>query len=222
MAMVLPLARGAVKRRIIRDYGKRPPFRIIKTPRSCAVVDPVEQTLQSPREIFERQYKAAAAEGALYELYMRLLADKVPELQQSAYGERLEDVEGLIALHFSSALTEDDKNHLKLCRQLRNKLLHCDFHATRKKLGEIGANPQPGNVKKTDISGLSGQEMLEKLTRALAHAPGSSEYVADLGSRAGTVFGWLLEAGQAGDFAKAAESFARGAAIVDRLARNSP
>jgi hypothetical protein len=36
--------------------------------------------LNSPRDIFERQYKAAAAEGALYELYMRLLADKVPEL----------------------------------------------------------------------------------------------------------------------------------------------
>ena len=86
--------------------------------------------MQSPREIFQRQFKAAAAEGAVYELYIRLLADKVPELRQSAYGERLEDVEGLIVVHFSSALTEDEKNHLKLCRQLRNKILHCDFHAT--------------------------------------------------------------------------------------------
>jgi hypothetical protein len=32
--------------------------------------------VNSPREIFERQYKAAAAEGALYELYMRLLATR--------------------------------------------------------------------------------------------------------------------------------------------------
>jgi hypothetical protein len=47
------------------------------------------------------------------------------------------------------------------------------------------------------------------------NAPGSLEYVADLRGRAGVVFGWLLEAGGAGDFAKA---FARGAAIVDRLA----
>ena len=60
--------------------------------------------------------------------------------------------------------------------------------------------------------------MAVKITSALAHAPGSSEYVADLGSRAGVVFGWLLEAGGAGDFAKAADAFARGAAIVDRLA----
>jgi hypothetical protein len=177
--------------------------------------------LNSPREIFERQYKAAAAEGALYELYMRLLADKVPELQQSAYRERLEDVEGLIVVHFSSALTEDEKNHLKLCRQLRNKILHCDFHAARQKLEELGANPQPGNVRMTDISGLSARQMAEKTASAVAHAPGSSQYVADLGSRAGTVFGWLLEASEAGDFAKAADSFAHGAVIVDRLARNS-
>jgi hypothetical protein len=177
--------------------------------------------VKSPREIFEQQYKAAAAEGALYELYMRLLADKVPELQQSAYGERLEDVEGLIVVHFSSALTEDEKNDLRLCRQLRNKILHCDFHAARKKLEELGANPQPGNLRRTDISGLSGRQMAEKITSALANAPGSSKYVADLGSRAGTVFGWLLEAGEAGDFAKAASSFSRGAAIVDRLAMSS-
>jgi hypothetical protein len=123
--------------------------------------------VNSPREIFERQYKAAAAEGALYELYMRLLADKVPELQQSAYGERLEDVEGLIVVQISSALTEDEENHLKLCRQLRNKILHCDFHAARKKLEELGVNPQPGNVRRTDISGLSGREMREQIAETL-------------------------------------------------------
>jgi len=91
--------------------------------------------LNSPRErIFEQQYKAAAGEGALYELRMRLLADKVPALQQSAYGEKLEDVEGLILVHFGNALTDEEKTLLKRCRQLRNKILHCDFGAARKKL----------------------------------------------------------------------------------------
>ena len=50
------------------------------------------------------------------------------------------------------------------------------------------------------------------------NAPGAWEYVADLRGRAGVVFGWSLEAGGAVDFAKAAEAFTRGAAIVDRLA----
>src|ERR1700730_16009917 len=35
-------------------------------------------------------------------------------------------------------------------------------------------------------------------------------------------FGWLLEAGGAGDFTKAVDSFARGAVIINRLAVNSP
>jgi hypothetical protein len=153
---------------------------------------------------------------------MRLLADKVPELQQSAYGVRLKDVEGLIVVHFSNALTEDEKDHLRLCREFRNKILHCDFHEARKKLEELGSKPQPGNVRRTDISGLSGRQMAEKIASTLANVPGSSEYVADLGSRAGTVYGWLLEAGGSGDFAKAASSFSRGAQIVDRLAKNSP
>jgi hypothetical protein len=181
----------------------------------------MEQSLNSPREIFERQYKAAAAEGALYELRMRLLADKVLELQKSAYRQELKDIEKLIIAHFASALSDDEKALLERCRQLRNKILHCDFHAARKKLEELGANPQPGNVRRTDVSGLSGQQMAEKISSALANAPGSSQYVADLGSRAGTVLGWLFEAGRAGDFTKAVDSFARGAAIVDRLAMNS-
>ena len=177
--------------------------------------------LFSSLEKYSSGNSRAAAEGAVYELYMRLLADKVPDLRQSAYGEKLEDVEGLIVAHFASVLSEDEKNLLKLCRQLRNKILHCDFHAARKKLEEMGANPQPGNVRRSDISGLSGQQMAEKIRSALANVPGSSEYVGDLGSRAGIVFGWLLEAGGSGDLTKAADAFARGAAIVDRLARNS-
>ncbi len=36
------------------------------------------------REIFEQQYKAAAAEGPIIELKLRLLAYKVPELQKYA------------------------------------------------------------------------------------------------------------------------------------------
>jgi hypothetical protein len=175
--------------------------------------------LHSPRErIFEREYKAAAAEGALYELRLRLLADKIPALQEAAYGERLEDVEGLLVVHFGSALTDEEKILLKLCRQLRNKILHCDFSAARKKLAELGTNPQRGNVKKIDILGLSGREMLDKITDVAANVIGTFEYVSASGTTAGAVLAWLIEAGVAGDLSRAADSFARAAEIVDRLA----
>lgn len=177
--------------------------------------------LQSPREIFEQQYKAAAAEGALYELRMRLLADKVPELQKSAYGEDLKDVERLIVAHFAGSLSDEEKILFERCRQLRNKILHCDFLAARKKLEELGANPQRGNVKSIDISGLWGTQMAEKIASAARNNPGSFQYVGESAKGAGTVFGWLLDAGDAGDFTRAIDCFARGAAVVDRLAIRS-
>jgi hypothetical protein len=174
--------------------------------------------VKSPRESFEAQYKEAAAEGAIIELHMRLLADKVPTLQQFAHDQRLEDVETLIVQHFVAVLTDDEKRTLELCRQLRNKILHCDFKAARKKLQQIGAAPGRGDVKKIDISGLSGKEMLQKLTSAAGNVAGSFEYVADLPAGPGSVYGWLIEVGQAGDFVQAVDAFRRGAAIVGRLA----
>jgi hypothetical protein len=177
-----------------------------------------EATLKSPREIFETQYKDAAAEGAIIELHMRLLADKVPALQKIAHDRLLKDVETLIVEHFASVLTEDEKQTLERCRQLRNKILHCDFKAARKKLQQIGAAPSRGDVKKIDISGLSGKEMLQKLTSAAGNVAGTFEYVADLPAGPGSVFGWLIEVGQAGDFVHATDAFRRGVAIVDRLA----
>jgi hypothetical protein len=176
-------------------------------------------TVHSPTtDIFEQQYKAAAAEGALYELKMRLLADKVSALQQSAYRERLEGVEELIIGHFGSAVTDEEGTLLKRCRQLRNKILHGDFAAARKKLEELGANPQHGNVKRVDIRGLSGREIIDKIGDVRANAIGSYQYVGASPTTAGTVFAWLIEAGRAGDFKRASESFAQAVGIIDRLA----
>jgi hypothetical protein len=178
--------------------------------------------LHSPtKDVFEQQYKAAAAEGALYELRMRLLADKIPALQHSAYGERLEGVEELIAGHFGSVLTVEEVALLKKCRQLRNKILHCDFAAARKKLEELGANPQHGNVKRVDVRGLSGREMMDKISDVRANVVGSFQFVAASPTSAGAVLAWLIEAAVAGDLKLASASFARAAEIIDRLAMRS-
>jgi hypothetical protein len=176
--------------------------------------------VKSPREIFEALYKDAAAEGAIIELHMRLLADKMPTLRKFAHDQRLEDVETLIVQQFAAVLSDDEKRTLELCRQLRNKILHCNFKAARKKLQQIGAEPSRGDVKKVNISGLSGKEMLEKLTSPAGNVAGSFEHVADLPAGPGSVYGWLIEIGQAGDFVQAVDAFKRGAAIVDRLAES--
>jgi hypothetical protein len=129
--------------------------------------------LPSPVKAFELQYKAAAAEGAIVELKLRLLADKVPELQKFAHDKELRAVETLIGKHFSDALTDEEKATLALCRQLRNKILHCDFRAARQKLEEMGIATERGGVKKIDIVGLSATGIIQKIAGVKADVPGT-------------------------------------------------
>ena len=77
-----------------------------------------------------------------------------------------------------------------------------------------------GDVKKVDVSGLSGAQMAAKITHVAADTKGTFEYVSDVADGPGSVFGWLMELGSAGDFIHAAEVFGRGAAIIDRLAHS--
>lgn len=178
----------------------------------------MEAPLQSPSDIFVEQYKAAAAEGAIVELKLRLLADKIPALQKYAHAQKLEDIETEVARYFGTSVSDEDKRALFLCRQLRNKVLHCNFRAARDKLEELGDKPGRGGVKAVNVSGLSGASLAEKIRGAVAGVKGTFQYVADTSStNPGSVFGWLLELGAAGDFRKAVDAFKNASAIVDRL-----
>lgn len=169
--------------------------------------------------MFLESFKTAAAEGAVVELKLRLLAGKIPALQQYAHQKTLEDIENEVAQHFDGTLSIEEKETLRVCRQLRNKVLHTDFHAARGKLNELGVKTPSGEVKKLDIHDVSGAEMSTKVRDAAEGIPGTFQYVADTSSTAsGGVFGWFLEAGQAGDFQKASNAFKSAVAIVDRLA----
>ena len=89
-----------------------------------------------------------------------MLANKIPELRAFAHEQNLGDVEMAIIKHFAQALAEEEKSTLARCRQLRNKILHCDFRAARKKLGEL---------KVTQVwAGVQGS--YERLTDATADA----------------------------------------------------
>lgn len=178
--------------------------------------------MQSPSDIFVKQYKIAAAEGAVVELKLRLLADKVPALSKYAHAQKVEDIETELAQHFGSSLSEEDKKTLALCRQLRNKVLHCNFRAARGELEKLGMETPRGDVKKVILAGLSPVPLIEKIRGAVVGVKGTFEDVADTSSTdPGSVFGWLLELGAAGDFLKASEAFRSAAAIVDRLSITS-
>jgi hypothetical protein len=167
--------------------------------------------------MFLPAFKAAAAEGAAVELKMRLLAGKIPALQKHAHRIVLEDIEAGLIEHFGAALSDEDKETLRLCRQLRNKVLHSDFRAARDKLSELGIASSSGGVVKIDLPVATAAEVAAKIEAAKAGVEGVR--VADtLSTDAGSVFGWFLEAAQSGDFAKAGAAFRSAAKIVDRLA----
>src|SRR6478672_9361245 len=95
--------------------------------------------VESPAlRMFLEPFKAAAAEGAALELKWRLLAGKVPALRQYADEQNLKDFEEDLAKHFAGFLSEEEKETLRLCRQLRNKVLHADFREARKRPNELG------------------------------------------------------------------------------------
>jgi hypothetical protein len=167
--------------------------------------------------MFLSAFKAAAAEGAAVELKMRLLAGKIPALQKHAHKIVLADIEAGLIEHFGAALSDEDKGTLRLCRQLRNKVLHSDFRPARDKLSELGIASSPGGVVKIDLPIVTVTEVAKKIEAVKAGTEGIR--VADtLSTDAGSVFGWFLEAGQSGDFAKAGGAFKSAAEIVDRLA----
>jgi hypothetical protein len=167
--------------------------------------------------MYVEPFKAAAAEGAALELKLRLLAGKVPALQKYTHQDRLGAIEADLVKHFDGSLSDAEKETLCLCCQLRNKVLHSDFRAARDKLNELGIETPSGGVKQVDTPVVSLEAIAEKIRGVQAGTEGT--FVSDTPSRnLRTVYGWLLEAGNAGDFEKAIEAFTKAAAIVDRLA----
>jgi hypothetical protein len=137
--------------------------------------------------MFLAPFKAAAAEGAVVELRLRLLAGTIPILQKYAHAKDLEDVEAKVAEHFDAHLSIEEKHTLRLCRQLRNKVLHSDFRAARDRLNKMGIATPSAGVKKLDVAGLSIDEVSQKMGGLTAGTEG--ELVSDTSSTAaGTVY----------------------------------
>jgi len=101
--------------------------------------------------MFLEPFKAAAGEGAALELKMRLLAGKTSALQKYTHRRDLGEFETDLLAHFDASLSADEKETLRLCRQLRNKVLHSDFRAAREKLNELGIPTDSGGVVRLDL-----------------------------------------------------------------------
>jgi hypothetical protein len=153
----------------------------------------------------------------LIELKLRLLADKVPSLVHLAHANKLENIETGVAIHFATVLSKDEKTTLTFCRNLRNKILHCNFSGARERLGDFGAGVQPADVRKIDLAEVDANKLRAKVEHAIAENQG--ELVSETTPKQSSIiFGWLIEANAAGDFINAVQVFQKISGIVDRLA----
>jgi hypothetical protein len=150
-----------------------------------------------------RAFEKAAGAGCAYELRLRLLADVIPALRESSMAYRLDDLEKPVVEYFKKqgTLSDGDAKALEACRRVRNKLLHGELDAARKRLiEEADAKIVSVSVMRIDLR----TEDVRPVTRE--------------GTTPGNLFGWLMEAANSGDFDEAEKLFRKGEAIVVALA----
>ena len=82
---------------------------------------------QNYKEKMFGSFGEAARLAAIYELRMRILADKSKKTKAVSMSNNLEEVEKQIFLYFDKELTQEEKILLSKCRKLRNKLFHSEF-----------------------------------------------------------------------------------------------
>jgi len=162
-------------------------------------------------ELFTQQFERAAGKAAVFELEIRLVADKTPELTKFAHEQTLNPILTPFIEHFTAQLSDEDKQMLKTAQVLRNKIVHGDFKAAADKLDQPS-----GGV--THFKGLPTEgKHLVKFFQGVADGKLAGTPVRQQSAKAVGVFGWLLEGGRNGTFAEAEKAFRSAIAIVDRL-----
>jgi hypothetical protein len=162
-----------------------------------------------------QQFGSVAGAAAELELRVRLLCGIIPSIQHDSAAHKLEDVERAVVDYFVNELSAEERVTLERARQLRNKVLHADFHGARRKLQQIDGKESPSMVRVVKLQ--EGGE-LEQL-RAIAESPKALGALvgATSSTQEGTVFGWLLEFGLSGEFQRAFEALEAATLIVERL-----
>ncbi|MEX2673310.1 MAG: hypothetical protein WD294_14500 [Phycisphaeraceae bacterium] len=169
-----------------------------------------------PRDIAEQNFTQAAADAALFELRVRLLAGAVPSTADRSIDTALAEVISAIIAHFQAKLSETDAQLLRGAARLRNKVLHCEFSSARHRLDPEGTLNRSGGVMK--ISGVTPDNVLSILDQINAGGDVGQQPVAGTRTKKHKdVFGWLLEAQGAGEFTAASHVLREAVTVLGEL-----
>ena len=148
------------------------------------------------------------------ELKLRLLANKTKSIENAAYENKVSDTEEAIVNHFQLAgkISSIEIAQLKISRQIRNKILHCEFDKALKLISELtGKKVDSPVVSVIKTTGLSTAEFLSRMKEGL------SKPITEFKYKEVGLFGWLMQMHGSGGFHEAIGIFKRTNAIIDRL-----
>ena len=156
------------------------------------------------------KFEAAAGRSALFELKVRLLADKTKEIADLSDAHDFDRVCKGVLRVFRDRITEKESTKLQLAKKLRDFVVHGDF---QKAFWKLGSEPSGVRALKFDdaqngggiLAAIMGTQTGETKTTLVP-------FTKDVGK-----FGWLLEAATGGllDHARAVSNDAIG--IIDRI-----
>ena len=157
-------------------------------------------------------FRETAGWAAEYELRIRLLADKTPELETHSTARSMATVEDAVLKYFDAVLDAEAKNRFKTVRDLRNKLLHCEFVSAVRYLTDLGV-PKAKPVGKV-VRNLPANLTVEALLAAIETATALPDDAPDRGN----LVLKLAEMAANGTLAEAATEFQRSIETLNQLA----
>jgi hypothetical protein len=161
--------------------------------------DPTELRPRQPSDVWVERFARACAFGGVFELRIRMLAERTPALKRDALKADLTPLCRSIVGHYAAKLASEDRALLVALPGIRNKLLHVEFSRAVGRIKPFSEELRDAEVLKADL-----------VTGDVVSVPQSS-------TEDGTLFGWLLESARSGAFDSGAELFRRGITLAEML-----
>lgn len=160
-------------------------------------------------------YSRAAARACVFELKSRLFADVVPALRCFSRGNFSQLVTAIAAwMEAKSRGTPEERQHLRTCVTLRNKLLHADLSRAAVHAKALGATLSEGSLKQVTVPGkFTAESFLAAVADTASHVE-----VASTKSEHAPIFGWLMESWGSGVFVEAERLFDQAIGVLEREA----
>jgi hypothetical protein len=165
------------------------------------------------------KFAEVGAVASLYELKVRLLADKEPATESKSTARKVSKTEEAIIKHFTDnhMLTAAEAELLTTARELRNKFLHGEFPAALAIVEDyIGKSFPESGLGVAKLEGTEGEKILEQLF-AIIEGKAPLKPIRKTSIEEGRMFGWFLEAHASGALESAKLLLIAAVELIDRI-----